>query len=139
MRAFRLSPKNSPLNPHQGPSSIEEISLPTNERDTDRPSRFPTGRSIDESIPMSPGENHHRKTESDSRRISFLAQEIERVLVDEGMQPWCLAAPTTINDRILDQIHQETRAFLATNIKSNLTHITLHELEERFVHTPSGP
>ena len=88
---------------------------------------------------MSPGEQHHRKSELVSRRISFLAKEIERVLAEEGMQPWCLAAPSTINGRILDQVRRETREFLATNIKSNLTHITLHELEERFVNAPSKP
>lgn len=136
IRAFRLSPENSALRPHQGPANVEEINLPTSEWNTDRPSLFPRSEGVESARSMSQGEHHGEKTEREKRRISFLAREIEQLLDKEDTKLWCLAAPSTINKRLLDQINPETREFLATNIKADLTRIKLHELEERFLNSP---
>jgi len=133
MRAIRLSPENAPLAPHQGPAMVEELTLPTDDKNTDRPSRFPLGHDSEESKAMSPGENHHEKAENEKRRIQFLASEIEAILAQEDSMLWCLAAPAAINKRILAQLAPETLEFLGINLKSDLAHITLRELEERFL------
>ena len=40
IRAFRLSPPTDQLAPHKGPAGIEEITLPNDEWNTDRPLRL---------------------------------------------------------------------------------------------------
>lgn len=132
IRAFRLSPENDPLTPHQGPAAIEEITLPTHTRNSDRPGNFSQPADAGNSNSMNTCENHHEKEEHEKRRIKFLAKEIEALLAREADKVWCLAAPATINNRILAHLATETSEFLETNLKADLTHITLRELEERF-------
>ena len=138
-RAFRLSPKDGDsLAPHQGPANIEELQLPTGEWDRDRPGGFPQGRSVGETTAVSSGENHHEKTNHEKKRIAFLAKQIESILSREDSKHWSLAAPEAINKRLLAEISPETREFLATNLKADLTHISLRELEKRFLNPPAN-
>ena len=138
LRAFRLSPQNNdPLSPHKGPANIEKIELPAEEWNSDRPGGFPQGRSVNETTAVSSGENHHEKANNEKKRIAFLAKEIETILSQEDSKLWCLAAPKAINKRLVDQITPETRKFLSTNLQADLTHISLRELEKRFLNPPA--
>lgn len=133
-RAFRLSPKNDDtLAPHKGPAKVEELELPVEEWNSDRPGGFPQGKSVDETTSVSSGENHHEEADHEKKRIAFLAEQIENILSGEDSKLWCLAAPEAINKRLLAKLSPETREFLATNLKADLTHIPLRELEKRFL------
>ena len=138
-RAFRLSPKNNDsLAPHKGPAHLEELELPNEEWKSDRPGGFPQGKSIGETTSVSPGENHHEKSDHEKKRIAFLARKIETILSHEDSRLWCLAAPEAINKRLLSKVSPETCEFLAINLKADLTHISLRELEERFLNPPAN-
>lgn len=133
LRAFRLSPPGTALAPHAKPETIEEIDLPRRERDTDNIGRFPQGRSVGETAGMSPGEDHNKAIEFEKSRIEALAREIARLLESEGHMPWCLAAPASINKRIVELIPSKVRGSLSTNVTSDLTHLPLAEIEHRFL------
>lgn len=135
LRAFRLSPPGTALFPHAKPEAIEEIDLPGRERDTDNVGRFPQGRSVRETAGMSPGEDHNKAGEFEKRRIGLLAREITGLLESEDPMPWCLAAPASINKRILELIPSPLRETLASNVISDLTHLPLAEIEERFLNS----
>lgn len=134
LRAFRLSPPGTDYSPHAKPVAIEEIELPARERDTDNIGRFPQGRSVGETAGMSPGEDHNKAGEFEKRRIGLLAREITGLLEAEGSMPWCLAAPASINRRILELIPFPIRNSLTTNVIADLTHLPLAEIEHRFLH-----
>lgn len=133
LRAFRLSPPGTALSPHHGPVAIREIDLPERETDTDRTGRFPQGRSVPETAGMSPGENHNEEGEYERRRIGLLARKITDLVEQEGTTSWCLAAPASINKRILELIPAPLRASLVSNIPADLTHLPLAEIEHRFL------
>jgi hypothetical protein len=132
LRAIRLSPAGTPTTPHQNPKSIEEIDLPNLERDTDRPGSFPRGAAAVETVVMSSGENHNVKREHEKRRLAKLAHEIIEILDREGPRSWCFAAPDPINTRLLSLIPPKSRKFLTANLKVDLTHAPLEEIENRF-------
>jgi hypothetical protein len=135
LRAFRLSPHGTALSPHSKPVAIEEIDLPARERDTDNPGRFPQGRSVGQTAGMSPGEEHNKAREFEKKRIELLAGEIIGLLDSEGPMPWCLAAPASINKRILERIPPPMLHSLASNVLSDLTHLPLADIERRFLNT----
>ena len=132
-RAFRVFPKRTVSDPHQGPASVKEFSIPMEEVYTDQQGAFPIGNDSNESTVMSQGENHQKKNEHEKKRIHFIAQKIEEIISKEENKAWCLAAPETINKRLLERIPLEMQKSLLTNIKADLTHITLKELEQRFM------
>lgn len=133
IRIFRVNPTGDPLTPHHGPTQIEEITLSEDRVNTDRPGRFPMGRDSSEHLGMNPGENHNEKKELEKRGIQLIAEKIEQALDSAQSKAWCLAAPASINKRIIDKLDSETRSFLMKNIDSDLTHITKRELEKRFL------
>jgi hypothetical protein len=133
LRAFRLSPPATALSPHAKPEAIEEIDLPRRERDTDNPGAFPQGRSVVETAGMSPGEDHSKAIEFEKRRIEFIAREIAELIEAEGHMPWCLAAPASINKRILELIPPLLQDALESNVTADLTHLPLADIEHRFL------
>lgn len=133
LRAFRLSPPGTVYTPHAKPEAIEEIDLPARQRDTDNPGSFPQGRSVGETAGMSPGEDHNKAGEFEKRRIELLAREITGLIEAEGPTPWCLAAPASINKRLLELIPSPLLDTLASNVTADLTHLPLAEIEHRFL------
>ena len=135
IRALRLHPPGSELFPHVKPGSVEEIILPCGKRDTDRPGRFPKGTPAGESCGMCPGEDHNEEMEFENRRIREIAGEITGILERENDHSWSLAAPDSINNRLVEHLPEHARESLATNIRADLTCATLAEIERRF-HMP---
>lgn len=133
LRAFRVNPsddqtrdnyvvqeiKTPPL--EHTPQSISEIT-------SDQAGRF----SSDGSGGMSHGEAHGLEREEERRLIAQLAERIGGVIDSEKPAGWFLAAPQTINARLLEGIPAAHHKTLRENRTQDLSKVAANELGKRF-------
>ncbi len=81
---------------------------------------------------MAIGEAHGLEQEQERRNISRVAQSIEALLHKEGVTHWSLAAPQTINARLLEDLEPNRRNQLKENLPTNLCKQPILEIQKRF-------
>ncbi len=133
LRIIRLASYETEITPHAKPVIIEEMEFPKKHKHNDPSGRFPQGRSVSETAGMSPGEKHDEESEYKKRRIKLIAQKITELLMREKTGVWCFAAPATINRQIVKLIPSSLRSSMISNINSDLTHLELADIEQRFL------
>lgn len=101
------------------------------DRVTDRAGRFP-GANGSNGGRMSAGENHNLLGENERRLIRDLAAQITAVVAREGVARWDFAAGRAINQRIVDEVADDVRAKLHTNVGSDLVKLGKAELLAQF-------
>ncbi len=131
LRIIRLSPNETEITPHAKPVIIEEMEFP--KKSQRHSGRFPQGRSVLETAGMSPGEDHDEEIEFEKRRVKLISDKITELLMREKTGFWCFAAPTSINRQIVKLIPSSLRSSMISNINSDLTHLKLADIENRFL------
>lgn len=80
------------------------------------------------------GERHNMESENRRRLIKMAAEQIDNVLLQEGMPRWALAASSKINNALLESLSQGAKASLGLNLKSDLTRLDKSKVLSRFNH-----
>ena len=83
---------------------------------------------------MARGEAHGLEQEEERRLIAQVAEKIAALIKEENPDRWQLAAPQTINSRILDALDPSVRESLAGNEKHDFTKLPTLEVGRRFGH-----
>lgn len=133
LRAFRITQSETTL------EATNQISEFANDEFDDGPQRISelasdqAGRfSSDGSPGMSRGEAHGLEREEERRLIAQLAEKIRDLVRKENPGSWKLAAPQTINARILEALDPSVLASLAGNEKHDFTKLPTLEVGRRF-------
>ena len=133
LRAFRITQSDTRVEPtnqiseiadhefEDGPQRISELA-------SDQAGRF----SSDGSPGMTHGEAHGVEQEEERRLIAQVADKIAALVNEEKADRWQLAAPQTINSRILDALDPGIRGSLAGNEKHDFTKLPTLEVGRRF-------
>ena len=116
LRAFRITQSDTRVEP------TKQIG--------DQAGRF----SSDGSPGMARGEAHGLEQEEERRLIAQVAEKIAALIKEENPDRWQLAAPQTINSRILDALDPSVRESLAGNEKHDFTKLPTLEVGRRFGH-----
>lgn len=101
------------------------------ERVTDQAGRFPSGHGARGGA-MSQGEDHNGRTEAARRLLSLQLGQLRSLLEDARPDAWYLAAPSTINQRILDGLPEDHRRRLHKNLAADLTKLPIPQVLARF-------
>jgi hypothetical protein len=132
-RAFRVSQSDTTVEAH---NQISEIA---NEEFEDGPQRVgeitsdQAGRFRSDGTPgMAQGDDHGLEREEERRLISQVAGRIAAFVREEKTDDWKLAAPQTINARILEELDPSVLASLTANEKLDLTKLPTLEVGRRF-------
>ena len=133
MRAFRVKPSDDPTRDNY---VVQEIETPPlehtpqsiSELTSDQAGRFKS----DGSQGMSHGEAHGLEREEERRLIAQLAKNIGSVVDSEKPVGWFLAAPQTINARLLDGIPAALQKTLRENRTQDLAKLSANDLGKRF-------
>ena len=133
LRAFRITKPDTQLEPdnqiqeianevfEDGPQSVSSIT-------SDQAGRFRN----DGSPGMASGEDQGLEREEERRLIQQLAAKITDMVRSEQTDRWSLAAPHTINSRVVDQLAPEVRENLVDNEKHDFTKLPTLEVGRRF-------
>lgn len=110
---------------------------PIGEQVTDQAGRFAKGGAAGSprGCGMSHGEAHNLQTEDERRLIKELASRIDAVLAKRSPARWLLAAPTAILPRLKDALHPSSKKTLIETQGSDLTKLSLKQVEARFFKT----
>ncbi|MEM7384358.1 MAG: host attachment protein [Verrucomicrobiota bacterium] len=131
VRAFRLVPSEN-----GGRSRIFEIETrlkpvsPAPTATTDEEGRFPAGSDAS-SIGMQRGEAHNRTLEEERRSIKEVTAEVKRIIQEEGGS-WELAVPSTIGNRIVEDLPGAVKKQLNRIENSDYTGLPLKAIEKIF-------
>ena len=98
---------------------------------TDMAGRFPSGDSTNGSG-MSNGERHNIALDIERRLVKQIAAGINRIVKTDNGTTWYFAAPSTINQRLLDELKPEVKNRLTKNVAADLTKIDKSELLSHF-------
>jgi hypothetical protein len=134
LKAFRLSRDEMTTTPRL--DLIQDIQLVDahgrlRDKVTDMAGRFPSGDSTN-GAGMSIGENHNLMLDMERRLVKQIGAGINEVVERAGGGPWYFAAPSTINQRVLDELKPAVRASMAKNVSADLVNVETSELIERF-------
>lgn len=99
---------------------------------TDMAGRFPKGGTPDAATGMSYGEATQAQQEEERRSIEAVAERIAGLLETAGVTKWHLAAPATINRRLVDALPPAATRSLGANLAVDLTKHSLKDIEARF-------
>ena len=102
------------------------------DRVTDQAGRFPSGGQCREGGGMSYGERHNEAEEVRKAQLRKLAGEINALARTEQCRTIYLAAPKTINNRLLDLLDSAVRPCVRRNLALDLTKAPKLELLRRF-------
>ena len=133
LRAFRVSQPDTMVEPINQISEIaneqfEEGPQRVGEMATDQAGRFRS----DGSPGMAQGDDHGVEREEERRLINQVAEKIAAFVRQEGGGDWKLAAPQTINSRILEELDPQIRGLLSGNEKHDFTKLPTLEVGRRF-------
>lgn len=106
----------------------------TSDKVSDSSGRFRRSGRVDNGTRASFGDRHGMKTESRKRLVRNAADQIDSILMEEGMPPWDLAAGSGMNSLLLDYLSPEAISRLRNNLKANLTHLDKPGVLSRFYH-----
>lgn len=133
LRAFRITASDTTLD------AKPQISEIANEEFADGPHRIgeltsdQAGRFNSDGSPgMSRGEAHGLEREEERRLILQVADKITAFVKAEKPDRWQLAAPPTINARLLEALDPEVLKILAANEKHDFTKLPTLEVGRRF-------
>ena len=133
LRAFRVTQSETSVEPQNqisefanvqfddGPQRVGEIA-------SDQAGRF----SSDGSPGMSRGEAHGLEREEERRLITQAAERVSALVKEEQPERWQLAAPQTINARILEALDPGVRSTMSGNEKHDFTKLPTLEVGRRF-------
>ncbi len=133
LRAFRITQPDTKVEPsnqiqeiasevfEDGPQSVSNIT-------SDQAGRFRN----DGSPGMASGEDQGLEREEERRLIQQLAEKITLLVQAEQTGQWSLAAPHTINSRVVEQLPPAVRDSLVDNEKHDFTKLPTLEIGRRF-------
>ncbi|HSP44028.1 MAG TPA: host attachment protein [Luteolibacter sp.] len=104
---------------------------------TDQSGRFARGSAQGFETGMSHGEEHNLKSEIERAALKKIVARIECALSSEVNPPWVLAAPKPILPRMKRALNPAARDSLLSTVGADLTRTPLHDLEKRFLQSPS--
>jgi hypothetical protein len=81
---------------------------------------------------LSDGEKHELDLERRHRAVKAMAERLTELIRRENAGGCCFAADARINQLILDELDDATRAKIERNILANLSKLSPEELRERF-------
>ena len=81
---------------------------------------------------MANGEDTGVELEEERRLITRVAKRIGSLVEEETSETWKLAAPRTINSRLVAELEQKTRERMVENEKHDLTKLPTLEVGRRF-------
>ena len=133
LRAFRVLPSDDPTRSNYVVQELETAPLELvpqtiSELASDQAGRF----NSDGSEGMSRGEAHGLEREEERRLIAQLAERIGGVIDTESPAGWFLAAPKSINARLLEGLGSERQRTLRENRAQDLCKLGGNELGKRF-------
>jgi len=133
LRAFRITQSDTTPEPNNQISEIaseefEHGPQRIGEMASDQAGRF----NSDGSPGMSRGEAHGLEREEERRLIAQLADKIGALIKKEKPDRWKLAAPQTINSRLLEVLDAGVLKRLAGNEKHDFTKLPTLEVGRRF-------
>jgi hypothetical protein len=117
------------LDPPEQPPAPE----PLHAQVSDQAGRFPGGGHTGEPGGMLRGEEHEKTAEGERRQIDAVAAIVEQVVSSEDCDTWRLAAPKSINNRLVAQLSLEIRERLVLNLHVDLVKLPLREVEQRLL------
>jgi hypothetical protein len=133
LRAFRISQPETEVDPG---NQIQEIASETfddgpqkvGQINSDKAGRFRQ----DGNPGMAHGEDQGLAREEERRLIQQLAEKITSLVQAEGDDRWSLAAPGTINSRVVDELEPAVRGKLVDNQNHDFTKLPTLEVGRRF-------
>ncbi|MGE5894950.1 MAG: host attachment protein [bacterium] len=78
------------------------------------------------------GEPHNIELETEKRITKRIAKSINEIVSKEGYGAWYLAAPKTINSKIVEHLDHSVKAKLDKNISADLTKVSKSEIAGYF-------
>jgi len=105
---------------------LEEACLKYKERFTDQAGAFPSGAALG----MANGVAEHMSLEKENKTRIYrhLAEHLEAWLRRHRPRSWWFAAPSEINNAILEELAQDDRRKLVHNVKQDLVHVPAVQL-----------
>lgn len=98
---------------------------------TDKAGRFPS-RGATHGGGMSIGENHNLSLDTERRLVKQIATGITEIVADSNGDVWYFAAPSTIHQRVLDELTPDIRGKLAKTVTADLVNLEKSEILGRF-------
>lgn len=134
VRVLRFPPPNSPDQgrAHLTELSEDELAPPRGTKTTDSPGRFNRGTAAGEGEAMSHAETK-LDLEVEKRAITQVAEEIDEAVKRFSCQSFILAAPQEHLKRLEAAMDPDSKKKLAKSIGSDLTKLSLPDLEKRFL------
>jgi hypothetical protein len=103
--------------------SLAEAHARTGEVNTDSAGRFPG---------LSATGDRHYEIENDRRNVKHLAEYITTLLREHSPESWSFAAPSDINQPVLDQLEAGLRNQVVQNVQRDLVKLAPGDLLEHF-------
>lgn len=132
LRTLRVSQSETMVDP------VNQITEVSNEELDDGPQRVgemttdQAGRFRSDGTPgMAQGDAHGLEREEERRLIGQLAERIGAVVGGGGAEKWVLAAPQTINARLLEELDPSLRERMIGNEKHDFTKLPTLEVGRR--------
>ncbi len=136
LKAFRL--EESPRFSHPRMKLVEDwetnVTQHLSEELTDQAGQFRKGpKSAEGPGALSDGEQHNLDLERRRRAVRTLAQRINTLVErEDGVDACYLAADSRINQQLLDEMQQRTRAKIQKNVPANLSKLSPDEVLAHF-------
>ncbi len=134
LRGFQVVPnEHDPLNPQP---MLKELDLPPmsdvpqklKDAVTDQAGRFRS----DGNPGMANGEALGLQREQENRNIARVARSLEALLQRKGATKWALAAPKTINAKLVERLEPSARQNIMENVQADLCKQPVLEIQKRF-------
>lgn len=98
---------------------------------TDQAGRFPFGHG-GRGGSLSQGEDHNGRMEIERRLVNLQLEQLKSLLESSPCDAWYLAAPGSINNRIVEGLAPGHRERLHKNLAADLTKLPPQQVLERF-------
>lgn len=133
LRAFRVTQSETQVEPNNQISEIASEIFEDGPQSVGAISSDQAGRFRNDGSPgMASGEDHGLEREEERRLIHQLADKISSLVRAEQPDRWSLAAPHTINSRVLDLLPADLQRTLVDNEKHDFTKLPTLEVGRRF-------
>ncbi len=136
LKAYKLDHSRTQGRPHI--EEVEEVDVvsgntPISEKTTHQQGRHPDKRRGQVAMEqMSTSEAQGLEAEEERKSIAEIQDQINRLLARHSSLGWSFAAPSTINEQILNGIDPDKKDRLLENLDLNLTNQPKDEVKERF-------
>jgi len=108
------------------------------EKVTDQAGRFASGQG-GRGGSMSQGEDHNGRAETEKRLINLQLEQLKSLLESSRYDSWYLAAPGSMNNRIIEGLPSNHRNRLHKNLTADLTKLPPQQVLERFRQADAVP